>query len=91
MSHNIHRIEYPGLMHSRTRNFYHIQWTQSWILLEACMWWYEVHIDGLMQEIFNSSALGMEYVFLALTHPYERYCSSFEHGYFLLFSDIDRI
>ena len=31
----------------------------------------KMHFDGLMQERRNSSALAMEYVFLALTHRFE--------------------
>ena len=31
------------------------------------------HIDGLVQERFNFSALAMKYVFLALTHQYKEH------------------
>ena len=33
----------------------------------------EAYIDGLVQERHNSSALAMDYVFLALTHWYMLY------------------
>ena len=36
---------------------------ESWFLMK--------HIDGLMQEKLNSSAIAMELIFLALTHRYK--------------------